>query len=218
METVQTRERLLQAAEKLYAEQGFEGTSLRDLTSAADANLAAVNYHFGSKKSLLMEMCRQRIEPINTERLERLEKARQAVDPGAIPLPAIFDAFLRPLAKHAQLDGQPNLVFLRVVGRLISESDEILDEMVSLFFQDMARRFVEELSRTLPELPPEEIYWRFHFAVSTMLGSLAQHHRLGRGPCPIGNLTDIDGMIDRLRDFICGGFLTPLMPSKEARP
>lgn len=217
MEPLQTRERLLHAAEHFYAEQGFEGTSLRDLTSSAGANLAAVNYHFGSKKALLMEMCRVRIVPINQERQERLAKAREAAAPAPIPLREIFEAFLRPLAKPAIQDGKPNIPFLRMVGRLISESDDFLEDMVNEFFQELLQDFVGELARTLPNLPPEELHWRFHFAVSTMVGSLAQYHRLGQGACALHDTADIDGMIDRLRDFTCGGFAAPCATNKEGK-
>ncbi|MEM8549491.1 MAG: TetR/AcrR family transcriptional regulator [Verrucomicrobiota bacterium] len=214
MDAGQTRERLLQAAEVLYAEQGFEATSMRDLTTAAGTNLAAVNYHFGSKRALLMELCRQRIVPINAERLERLEKARIRANGAPVPLTDIIEAFLRPVGKHAQQDGRPNIVFLRMVGRIMTESDDFLDEMVSTFFVNLAEAFITELARTLPDLSHKELGWRFHFCISTMLGSLTQHHRLDRNGYGALDHDDIDGMIDRLRDFIVGGIQAPVTTEK----
>ena len=182
---------------------------MRKLTSAAGTNLAAVNYHFGSKKALLMELCRLRIEPINKERMHMLDLARAKASPGAIPLEAIFDAFFVPVGLQAMQDGKPNLTFLRMVGRLISENDEFYDEMVTEFFPIVAEAFLKELERSMPELPAYEVRWRFHFAVSALVGALAQHHRMGSSKCTELELNDIDGMLLRLRDFVCAGCRAP---------
>ncbi len=200
-----TKDRLLEAAQQCYAQSGFDGTSLRALTAAAGVNLAAVNYHFGSKRELLMEMSRSIIEPLNRERMERLERARQAAGGGVLTLEAIFDAFLLPVGRLASLNGQPNPVFLRMIGRFMGESDEFYHAIMDTFFKDVAEAFQAELARALPELPPAELRLRFHFAISTTLGSLAQYHRLDRGLCAGFDIRDMGGLIERLRDFICAG-------------
>ncbi len=209
MEPGQTKERLLQAAEQFYAEHGFEGTSMRELTAAAGTNLAAVNYHFGSKKALLMELCRIRIEPINQDRMEMLEAARQKAGSAPILLEDIFAAFFFPVGRQALQDGKPNLTFLRMAGRLISENDEFYEEMVTAFFPVVVEAFLSELERTAPGLPPVEVRWRFHFAVSALVGALAQHHRMGSSKCSELELNDVEGMLRRLRDFVCAGFRAP---------
>ncbi|MEM9226630.1 MAG: hypothetical protein AAGA45_01565 [Verrucomicrobiota bacterium] len=114
------------------------------------------------------------------------------------------------MAKHAHQDGRPNIVFLRMVGRIMTESDDFLDEMVNTFFVNLAEAFITEIARTLPHLSREELGWRFHFCISTMLGSLTQHHRLDRNGYGELDYKDIDGMIDRLRDFIVGGIQAPV--------
>ena len=200
-----TRERLLQAAEQCYARHGFEGTSLRELTSGAGVNLAAVNYHFGSKRELMLEMCRRIVDPINHERLELLAQARQAAGEGALELRAILEAFMRPVARQAMINGKPNIIFLRMIGRVMSESDDFYHEVVNRLFKEVAEAFLTELGRALPELPAPELRLRFHFAVWSMLGSLSQYHRLDRGLCVGFDISDMTGLVDRLRDFICAG-------------
>jgi AcrR family transcriptional regulator len=213
---IDTRERLLQAAEQSYARFGFEGTSLRALTAAAGVNLAAVNYHFGSKRGLLMEMSRRVVDPINRERLELLARAREETPSGPLSLEAIFEAFMRPVARYASINGKPNLIFLRLIGRFMSESDDFYHEVVNTLFREVADAFLGELARTLPQLPPAELRLRFHFALSSMLGALSQYHRIERGLCAGFDISDITGLLDRLRDFICAGFRgAPTVAGKE---
>ena len=73
-----TKERILGAAEELFAQHGFAGTSLRQVTSRADVNIAAVNYHFGSKENLVNEVFRRRMDDMSRERLAALQLAVEA--------------------------------------------------------------------------------------------------------------------------------------------
>lgn len=209
MNAKETRQRMLQEAEKLYADHGFDGMSMRTLTSAAGVNLASVNYHFGSKKELVMEMFHERIVPMNKERLDMLKKAREAGN-GIASLESIFDALLRPMAQRAQVDGKPNTHFLKMVGRAISESDDFWHELFVRNFQKLSRTFVEALVDALPELPREEVEWRFHFSVASMLGTLVKHGQFERRMKQMSGGTDIESMFMRLRDFLCAGFRGPV--------
>ncbi|WOO41835.1 TetR/AcrR family transcriptional regulator [Rubellicoccus peritrichatus] len=205
MNATETRQRMLQEAEKLYSEHGFDGMSLRTLTSDAGVNLASVNYHFGSKKELVMAMFQERIMPMNEERLERLNKAREAGN-GVASLEGIFDALLIPVAERAQVNGVLDMHFLKMVGRAISESDDFWHELFIRNFQELSKTFVEALAEALPDLPREDVEWRFHFAVSSMLGTLVKHGQFARRMQGLGRSTDIESMFRRLRDFLCAGF------------
>src|ERR687891_1473936 len=89
-----TRERILDAAEQRFSEEGFAGTSLREITALAGVNVAAVNYHFGSKEELLRAVLSRIVEPVNRERLELLQRAEEAAAPHPSPVEAILEAFL----------------------------------------------------------------------------------------------------------------------------
>lgn len=199
---------MLEEAEKLYADYGFDGMSMRTLTSNAEVNLASVNYHFGSKKELVMEMFHERIVPMNQERMELLANAR-AEGNGIATLEAIFDAFLIPVVKRAYIDGKPDMHFLKMVGRAISESDEFWHELFVRNFQELSKSFLNALKDTMPELSREDIELRFHFSVGSMLGALVKHGQFERRMLGFGRTIDIEFMFRRLRDFLCAGFRGP---------
>src|SRR5690242_9494422 len=112
-----TKERLLDAAEQLIADQGYSGTSLRQIISAAGANLASVHYHFGSKEELLDAVILRHAGPVNDERIALLDRYEADARGGAVPVSKVLDAFLTPMARAA--GGKPQ--FVRVMGRIVSE-------------------------------------------------------------------------------------------------
>src|SRR5574340_767840 len=92
-----TKDRILDAAERLFAEHGFNGTSLRMITAAADVNLAAVNYHFRSKETLIEAVYKRRIGPANEKRLRMLDEYEAAAGDGAVPVENILRALVAPM-------------------------------------------------------------------------------------------------------------------------
>lgn len=208
MDGLDTRQRILMAAERFYAERGFEGTSMRSLTEAAEVNLAAVNYHFGSKKQLMWEMFRARIVPVNTERLRLLEEALQR--PEGPALEDIFDALIKPMFDSAKGPEGAGIIFLRMTGRVFSESEEFWQQLHQEFFVDLSARFLEAIGKARPDLSEVERAWRFHFGIATMLGALVTHHSLNRG-CVQLDGSDLDDTRRRLVGFICAGFNSPVL-------
>lgn len=112
-----TKDRILGAAEELFAQHGFAGTSLRQVTSQADVNIAAVNYHFGSKENLVNEVFRRRMDEMTGSRLAQLERARNE-HPGQ--LRPVLAAFVEPALALAQ-DRQNGGAFVRVIARAYAE-------------------------------------------------------------------------------------------------
>lgn len=172
MATPDTRQAILDAAERLFAEQGIEPTSLRTITSVAQVNLAAVHYHFGSKEKLIGEVFSRRIEPINKQRLERLDAAESDAGDGPVPTETILRCFLEPVFQmdwSREGDG-PDVS--RLMGRLYVESQEVLEEMTVQHFQVIAARFGGALAKALPHHSAAELFWRFHFLVGSMAHTL----------------------------------------------
>ncbi|MFP4674544.1 MAG: TetR/AcrR family transcriptional regulator, partial [Opitutales bacterium] len=177
--TGHTRERIVAAAEKLFAEKGFRAMTLRDVTHEAGVNLAAVNYHFGSKRDLMRAVIRSHFEPINTARIERLDALVAEHQPHSIPLEAIFYALFSPLFEFATLkDGTIHHSLIQLIGRSITEPAAFVRTMHNEFFLEPSRLFIQQLHRTCSDLPEEEIQYRFFFATSTLIGTIVKQSRL----------------------------------------
>lgn len=173
--TGDTRERLLEAAETLFAERGFAETSLRGLTRAAGTNLAAVHYHFGSKEALLRAVFERRIGPINRERLARLERLR----PGGRPdVEDLLEAFLAPALSLLDADAPGESRFLRLVGRLLAEPARHHADWLRDVFRDVESAFVPAFAQVLPHLSPRTLLWRLHFVVGVQCIVMMNPERL----------------------------------------
>lgn len=182
----ETLDRILIAAESLFAKQGYDGTTLRQITRRANVNLAAVNYHHGDKESLYLEILRRRIQPINEVRLARLEEAEQQAGEAPVPLATLMDILARPLF---QLFGGPDETGphgARLIGRVLVEPISFTEPFLAAEFQPWLARFGQALRRHAPALTPEDFLWRFSFVVGALQHSLATLHQmkaLTRGIC-----------------------------------
>jgi AcrR family transcriptional regulator len=175
-----TKTRILDAAEKLFGEKGFDATSLRDITAEADVNLAAVNYHFQSKESLIDAAILRRALPVNNRRLAMLAEA------GPQPsVEAIVEAFVAPLLE-VDMDSMAMLM-----ARVLSNPD-VVERVFRDHMTALASRFVDALGAVLPDVSPAELQWRLHFIGGAMA------HTVTRGPL----LRDIFGMDFRDRKLL----------------
>ncbi len=166
-----TRRRILEAAERLFLEHGFDGTSLRMLTAAAGVNLAAVNYHFGGKDELFRAMLAARFDPLNRERIALLAECERAAAGRPLECDELLNALFAPtlrLAREAKRDGA-RTDFLRLLGRAYVDPSPVLRRFLTERYAPMAARFKDAFARTLPGLPKRELSWRLHF----MMGALA---------------------------------------------
>jgi AcrR family transcriptional regulator len=201
-----TRDRLLNTAQWLFAEQGFKATSLRQITQEAGANVASVNYHFGSKEEMLNELIRRRVEPVNERRIALLEKYRVEAAGKPIPLEKIFEAFFLPFFQSvAPYTDKDTMDLIHIIERL-SEQPTLRQAVYEEHFKKLSITILEALSETLPELETAEIHWRFHFALSLMLSSMSTRQRVEQSSKGLCDPEDIEGMVTRLINFICAGF------------
>lgn len=211
-----TREKILKAAERLFGEKGFASTTLRDVTDAAGVNLAAVNYHFGSKEALFKEMMRERIEPINRVRFEQLDAALAASKGEPLDLETIFKVIMHPLGEMLIADGGLDRSFLGLIARSMTEPSDFFQEVHRDFFSEFQQRFGQEMGRALPAgMDVQAASWRIFFAFSTLFGSLIQHRRMLQYFPHIKNPNDINGMIDQMIDFVCAGIRNGYTDSGE---
>ncbi|MBU6249117.1 MAG: TetR/AcrR family transcriptional regulator [Xanthomonadaceae bacterium] len=169
-QAVETRRRLLEAAEHLFVEQGVEGLSMRQITARAGTNLAAVNYHFGSKETMLRELLSQRLDRLNEERLQLLDACETA---GPAPDCETILGILFVPAMQLGRDPQAGPAFLRLLGRVYSDASPFIRDHLRQHYRPIFGRFFEAFGRALPHVPRSELGLRLHFALKSLSGVLA---------------------------------------------
>ncbi len=205
----ETRERILDAAEALFGEVGFDGVSLRDITGRAGANVAAVNYHFGSKEKLVDAVVVRHAVPINDRRLRLLLEAEERHGGVAVPVREILEAFLRPVIEEIMKDPVSQVVFCKFMGRIMSERGYQLPESVKPLFQMMAGRFSKALQKARPELSEQTALWRIHFSFGVMSSTLMHGDKLeqisgGRSGAP-----GMEELLEHIIEFCAAGLAAP---------
>ncbi len=209
----ETREQLLAAAERLFAERGFTGVSVRIIAAEAGVNWSLVGYHFRGKEGLLAEVYRRHCSSLNADRLRRLAQARLA----GLELESVIEAFVRPaLAEIQGPDGQNQ--FSRLRAMLAAEDAPLFTQLVAENFDRSSRTFVAALRECLPDLPPDEVLWRFHFMLGTIYYSASSPQRIkafSRGRCDPG---DLEATVRHLVPFLAAAFRSPAVTAPGPRP
>ncbi|MGO4416086.1 TetR/AcrR family transcriptional regulator [Cupriavidus sp. KB_39] len=168
-----TKARILDATEKLFIEVGYEATSLRQVTSRAIVNLAAVNYHFRSKEMMMQAVLGRRLDPLNTRRLALLD-ACEARWPGhAIRCEHVMGALFVPALQMARQPEIGGPSFLRLLGRVYSDTSPFIQSYLMGHYAPVFGRFFEAFALALPDVPRQELGWRLHFALKALAGVLA---------------------------------------------
>ncbi|WP_298393015.1 TetR family transcriptional regulator [uncultured Azonexus sp.] len=209
-----TRERILDVAERLFMAHGYDGTSMRQITGEAGVNLAAVNYHFGSKESLIQEVFRRRLDWLNEERMRVLDRLEAEAGGQPVKPSLIVDAFFGTLLRMAEDDARGGMTFLRLLGRTLTEPSEFIRAFLAHEYKEVMDRFKEALFRALPDVPKAEIVWRFHFMLGATSYAIA-------GTDALRLVTDwqieeedsvdrLDRLVPRLMSFLIGGLRAPL--------
>lgn len=186
---VDTRERILDAAEALFIEYGFAATSLRAIATLADVNLAATNYHFGSKMGLLAAVFHRSIAPINEMRLDQLNSLEGSGR--KLTMREILEALFLPLARSL-----PRKNLLPVIGRIYSEPESITKPLMENEFAEVSARFQSALSKVVPGISQSELRWRFHLMVGSMIHLMKFQSPLGLDPSPAQLKTGIEQLIE----------------------
>ncbi len=209
--TSATKDKILDAAESLFMVHGFEATSLRSITAAASVNLAAVNYHFGSKEELFQAVLTRRLDPMNQRRVTLLAEHEAAAAPAAVACEKILSALFVPALELARDRERGGTNFLRLLGRAYADPAPFIRQFLSEQYAVMINRFKAAFGRALPELPKRELSWRLHFMMGALSYTLAGTDALRL----IAELAPGDGgpndelLLQRLAPFLLAGLTSP---------
>src|SRR3954465_3675979 len=207
----ETRTRILDAAEELFMQHGFEGTSMRLLTSRASVNLAAVNYHFGSKDALIEAVFRRRLDPMNAARLAALEKVESEAGGPAHAPEAIIRAFVGESLRMVEDAKGGGRNFIRLLGRTYTEPSKPIRVLIGQLYAPTMERYKSAFVRALPQMPPEELVWRMHFMFGTLSYTLAATDAVQLiAGCKPEDRHDARLLEDRLTAFLAAGLTAPL--------
>ena len=199
-----TKQRILDAAEKLFGENGYAATSLRHIISEAQVNLAAIHYHFGSKQDLLDQVIMRKASPMNERRLKLLDQFESQAAPEPASVEKIIVAFILPALL---IDKSPQ--FVKLMGRVHAEG--LMPEIARRNFRPMIDRFLSALHKALPEMSAKELLWKSHFALGALALALTTRPEFGQENAVESPM----GIAARLVAFVSSGFRAPAILEKE---
>ncbi len=205
--------RILDAAERLFGEQGYGATSQRDIIKAAGVNLAAIHYYFQSKERLLEAVVERRAAPVNRERLEMLAAAEREAGVKRVSIERVIEAFLVP-AFHGTIDAQQGAALRRLMGRLHLEAG-LLPIVMRKNFAPVIARFSVVLKGALPGVTAEDVFWRMLFASGAMARTLTGMEDIeivSDGKVKAG---DPEAVVRKLVAFLSAGFRAGLQEKKR---
>ena len=204
-----TKTRILDTAERLFAGKGFHSTSLRDITKDAGVNLAAVNYHFGSKDALFEEVFKRRFLPINRIRQDQLETIRATAKRENVrpAVREVLQAFIEPVL-HFRKTEPGAAAFITLVIRTMSEHDDRLREILMGYFRPTFFLCFDILCDALPQIPKGVLFWRLQFSIGAMSHTLHMVDLFKMFPEEAVPFYDIDSMTDMIVSFVTAGMET----------
>ncbi|MCP3964112.1 MAG: TetR/AcrR family transcriptional regulator [bacterium] len=205
-----TKLSLLDAAEALIAEHGLAGASMRAITSRAGTNLAAANYHFGTKEELARAVIARHFGPVNAERLRLLDEAEREAGVGAPRLESLVRAFVGPVVRFGQELPDRGRHFAQICGRAMTQPEPVLRESLLGELAEAIRRFRAAFTRALPDLPIEELLWRIHFMVGAMAHTIAGTQLIEEVHGDVLDTRDVDGIVERMVRFLSAALAAPI--------
>lgn len=199
-----TVERILDAAEALFSERGFAETSLRTITSTANVNLAAVNYHFGSKKALIHAVFARYMDPLSDALYDEFKRAEH--DKTTLDIQALLVLITRSVYRVHGHSVRRVTAFMRLLGLAYTQSQGHLRDYLSERYGAVFRRFVSYLRPACPDLSDDDLFWNTHFALGAAIFTLSNQPALGAMlDGETGSESDINQVVERLLPFMAAG-------------
>ncbi len=201
-----TVERILDAAEQLFAEKGFAETSLRLITSKAGVNLAAVNYHFGSKKALIQAVFVRFLNPFVSSLDQELDRHQQQGGNTQLTLEQLLEMLVRQALTVKPRSGNDLAIFMRLLGLAFSQSQGHLRKYLAEVYGKVFQRYMQLVYVAAPQLPPTELFWRVHFMLGSAAFTMSSMKALRAiAEAEFGVQTGIDQVLKLMVPFLAAG-------------
>ncbi|MGN4979466.1 TetR/AcrR family transcriptional regulator [Aeromonas sp. 95A] len=208
MSKIDTKNRILDAAEVLFAERGFADTSLRLITSEADVNLASVNYHFGSKKELIQAVLDRYLSQFMPDLDARL---RVLMEQEQLTLLQLFESFVEPLMKLSAVRANGPAIFMQLLGRGYIDSQGHLRRFITAHYGPILQRITQAISKANPALSPADLFWRLHFTLGTVVFTMASADALRDiALADFGQQLDVEGLVRNVIPYLASGVGAPV--------
>jgi len=200
-----TRERILDAAEELFANKGYEGISVRQIMRKAEADVSLAYYHFKSKQDLFDQVMLRRVEFLNSIRLKALEAVEERHPDDAPTVEEIIDAFTHPLLDLLSREHDEWKYYFQLIAQ-INNSPEWGGELMTRYFDPLVRRFIEALSIALPNCDEADLYWSYHFLSGALTLTFAETGRIDNLSGGVCRSSDMEAINQRMPEFLAAGF------------
>jgi AcrR family transcriptional regulator len=199
-----TKDKILDAAERLFADHGFSETSLRMITAKADVNLASVNYHFGSKKTLIQAVFERFMEKFTADLSNEMNQIASAK---ALTVLDVLSTLIKPISKLEELRPHGAGVFMNLLGRAYAETQGHIRRFALERYSDVLNQFTFLLHQTSPHLHKQEMFWRLHFMLGSFIFTLAGHKALQEiSESDFQQKISIEEIISQLVPFMSAAF------------
>lgn len=198
-----TKSKILDVAEILFADAGVDRVSIRDITERAQVNIAAVNYHFGGKDELIAAVFERRIGPVNDARLQAMERLEQSAGSRTPKIEEVLEAFIRPALVCCAEGRKGGEAFAKLFGRCLAEPHPSVETLLQRQFQPLVDKLDGLILKALPQLPRSEVFWRMKFTFGAL------HHWLltrDRFLPPWAEETSVEDQMKKLVAFAAAGF------------
>jgi len=214
----EAKQRLLDAAQSLLAERGFEVVSVRDITQLAKTNVAAINYHFGTRDGLIAWVVARYLPPVSEERLARLETVERKGGAGnAAPVEEILDAWVRPLVASARKSELPDHLACKLLGRIFAMTGAALSPAMEEQRRAVNERFTRALGKSLPTVAPVELSGRMHLVVGALI-HLLMHQELLQPPTRgAAGAPVLESSLSRFTRFAAAGLREGVAPESPVK-
>lgn len=206
---------ILDAAEKTFADFGFDGASLRQIVEAAHAHLGTVYYHFESKEGLLEAVYRRVFSPVHDEQLKELERLRQEYPDQPVPLENLLVSMLLPPLRLAATPGRGETI-MRLIGRAVTDPNPQRQELWRRQHLEVRQAYLAALHRSVPHLSQADLWWRFEFLWGAFIFTFCNHTRIEKATGGLCKPSDISALLPQMTAVFSAGFQAPGVAASPA--
>ncbi|MBU2513863.1 TetR family transcriptional regulator [bacterium] len=203
MAVTRAKDSILDAAERIFAQHGYSGTSMRLIAEEAGVAQALIHYHCKTKENLFELIIERRSTIINRIRRQELKQCFDEAKGGIPTLEDVLQSFIRPAIESGRYSWGRE--FSQILAKLANSDDNRSRDLVHKYYDPIAREYIEALKRVLPELPEAEVYWGYLITTSAVVSSMARTGRINRLSAGMLDEDSNEQMIVRLIQFAANG-------------